>query len=133
MSDYLWDKSGKDDEIEALEQSLSEFRSTQEPFVVPAKKAEVKSVSAWNILRFAFGVPALAALLLGLVFLWMPESFTSETPAEVVALEQPPVSARQEQNVASASAPAEGDIEDKVAVANLRAGPPMVYIIRLST
>jgi hypothetical protein len=113
MSDYLWDKSGKDDEIEALEQSLSEFRSTQKSVIVPAKTAEVEPVSAWNIFRFAFGVPALAAVLLGFVFLWIPESFTTETPAGLVGLEQSPASARQKQNVGSASAPSESDTKDK--------------------
>ncbi len=68
--DYLWDKTGKDSEIEKLENSLQAFRSTNTtPPALPAKtfafdKGFVPTKTARRSFQFAFAAFASLALVI---------------------------------------------------------------------
>ncbi len=70
MSDYLWDKEGTDEEVEALEFQLSRFRLDTElrkPLPLPA---EVESyIPFWRRPFLIFAAPAFAAVLIGMFVL----------------------------------------------------------------
>jgi hypothetical protein len=85
--DYLWDKTGKDAEIEKLEASLSAFQ--YKPVVapsLPSPEIETRTTGLWR-LRLVL-IPAFAAVLIGtvVVFLWR------QTAPREVAADRTPVS-----------------------------------------
>lgn len=72
MTDYLWDRSGNDPEIQQLESLLSEFRHEQRPLVLPAQLASedrsafLNFAKKWKWLYSSRGLAAAAGLLLAL-------------------------------------------------------------------
>lgn len=72
--DYLWNKKGKDQEIEKLEKTLQVFRSqVKEPPALPAKEISVsKPPRKFFQLAFAFAASLSFMLILGSVWILNP-------------------------------------------------------------
>ena len=112
--DYLWDKTGKDQEIERLENLLSVFRYQQtDPPILPTTEVVPVAEKAPRF-RFSFAFAfagAMAAVLIGFGLFWL---IPREREVAVVGPQPPvatvkmpitnPVSAKQpEQSVSSVS------------------------------
>jgi len=96
MNDYLWDRNGRDSDVERIENLLARYRHVEQPFVFPNPRAATTKRAS----RFPFLVTAIAATcVIGAAL-----SFWSMMPRKaglaVVALEGTP----RIDNVAVASA-----------------------------
>lgn len=84
--DYLWNKQGRDREVEALEELLA-----PQAYDARARKSDAASAPPGSrrrpVLRWAVGLTAAAALVIGARVLWRPEAVTltptSDAPARL--------------------------------------------------
>ena len=84
--DYLWDKTGEDAEIQALENALKAFRyQDNAPPALPQKVFTVETSGWRNVFRF--GIPAFAAfasLLIVFSLVWFQTGGASVRVSEIV-------------------------------------------------
>ncbi len=72
---YLWDKSGKDAEIEQLENALLAFRYQETaPPALPAKIIEIKPRRAFGFPRLAFAFGVCATVFAVSIAVWLSNS-----------------------------------------------------------
>lgn len=91
--DYLWDKTGKDSEIERLETALQAFRYRETaPPELPAKIISLKNEMPRQSFRWWFSFAAFAALAIVLAGVWFQTSDNkievAKNPLETIA---PPI------------------------------------------
>ena len=73
--DYLWDKTGKDTEIERLENTLRAFRYQEsEPPALPAKIIPLEKKPWYTFFRPSFALAGFATLMLVCLGVWFQSS-----------------------------------------------------------
>lgn len=86
MEDYLWDKTGEDVEIQALENALTAFRFQENaPPALPQEVFTLEKQGWRKAFRFGFAFAALASVLIVFSVLWFQFGGSGKLPAAEIA------------------------------------------------